>query len=103
MEWMSAAAPAGVVCAQDVSHIATRRPTAAQRFCGAFEATTMFGPDPVPLLKQATRLEFAGGFSAKILPCLSLYPQAGYQFAVSGTDGGRRDGVKGDFGVRYSW
>lgn len=67
------------------------------------DATTMFGPDPVPLLEQATRLEFAGGLTAKILPCLSLYAQAGYQFAVSGTDGGRRDGVKGDFGVRYSW
>jgi outer membrane autotransporter protein len=66
-------------------------------------ATTMFGADPVPLLQQATRLEFAGGVSAKILPGLSLYAQAGYQFAVSGTDGGRRDGVKGDFGVRYAW
>ena len=65
--------------------------------------TTMFGIDPVPLLEQATRLEIVGGFSAKILPGLSLYTQAGYQFAVSGTDGGRRDGVKGDFGIRYSW
>ena len=67
------------------------------------DATTMFGPDPVPLLEQATRLEFAGGFSAKIFRGLSLYAQAGYQFAVSGTDGGRRDGVKGDFGVHYTW
>ena len=66
-------------------------------------ATTMFGPDPVPLLEQATRLEFAGGLSAKLLPGLSVYAQAGYQFAVSGTDGGRRDGVKGDFGVHYTW
>jgi hypothetical protein len=66
-------------------------------------ATTMFGPDPVSLSEQATRLEFAGGLSAKILPGLSLSAQAGYQFAVSGTDGGRRDGVKGDFGVHYPW
>ncbi|MGY8662713.1 autotransporter outer membrane beta-barrel domain-containing protein [Bradyrhizobium sp. UFLA05-109] len=66
-------------------------------------ATTTFGIDPVPLLEQATRLEFAGGLSAKIIPGLSLYAQAGYQFAVSGTDGGKRDGVKGNFGVRYSW
>jgi outer membrane autotransporter protein len=66
-------------------------------------ANTMFGPDPVPLLEQATRLEFAGGLSAKILPALRLYAQAGYQLAVSSTDGGRRDGIKGDFGVRYSW
>ena len=65
--------------------------------------TTMFGTDVVRLLEQATRLEFAGGLSAKILPGLSLYAQAGYQFAVSGTDGGRRDGVKGDFGVHYRW
>src|SRR5262249_22859109 len=66
-------------------------------------ATTMFGIDSVPLLEQATRLEFAGGLSAKILPGLSLYAQAGYQFAVSGTDGGRRDGVKGNFGAHYAW
>jgi outer membrane autotransporter protein len=64
---------------------------------------TMFGIDSVPLLEQAMRLEFAGGLSAKILPGLSLYAQAGYQFAVSDTDGGRRDGVKGDFGLRYTW
>jgi outer membrane autotransporter protein len=67
------------------------------------QATTMFGPDAVLFDEQATRLEFAGGLSAKILPGLSLYAQAGYQFAVSGTDGGRRDGVKGDFGVHYAW
>ena len=41
------------------------------------DATTMFGSDPVPLLEKATRLEFAGGLSAKILPGLSLYAQAG--------------------------
>ena len=67
------------------------------------DATTMFGVDAVPLLQDATRLEFAGGLSAKILPGLSLYAQAGYQFAVSGTDGGRRDGVRGDVGVHYAW
>jgi outer membrane autotransporter protein len=67
------------------------------------EATTTFGNDLVPLLEQATRLEFAGGLSAKILPGLSLYAQVGYQVAVSGTDGGTRDGVKGDFGVHYAW
>jgi outer membrane autotransporter protein len=64
---------------------------------------TMFGSDSVPLAEQATRLEFAGGLSAKILPGLSLYAQGGYQFAVSGTDGGRRDDVKGDVGVHYTW
>jgi outer membrane autotransporter protein len=64
---------------------------------------TMFVPDSVLLVEQATRLEFAGGLSAKILPGHSLYAQAGYQFAVSGTDGGRRDGVKGNFGAHYTW
>jgi outer membrane autotransporter protein len=67
------------------------------------EATTMFGIDSVPLLERATRLELAGGLSAKILPGLSLYAQAGYQFAVRGTDGGRRDGVRGNFGVHWTW
>jgi len=67
------------------------------------DSTTLFGPDPVPLLEQATRVEFAGGLSAKIRPGLSLYAQAGYQFATSGTDGGRRDGVRGDLGVHYAW
>jgi outer membrane autotransporter protein len=66
-------------------------------------ATTLFGLDPVPLLEQATRVELAGGLSAKLRPGLSLYAQAGYQFAVSGTDGGRRDGVRGDLGVHYAW
>ncbi|WFU69609.1 autotransporter outer membrane beta-barrel domain-containing protein [Bradyrhizobium sp. CB2312] len=67
------------------------------------KAITMYGPDAVPLVERATRLEFAGGLSAKLLPGLSLYAQAGYQFAVSGTDGGRRDGVRGNLGVHYSW
>ena len=30
------------------------------------EATTMFGIDPVPLIEEATRLEFAGGVTAKL-------------------------------------
>ncbi len=70
---------------------------------GRANATTMFGIESVPLLAQATWLEFAGGLSAKILPGLSIYAQAGYQFAVSDTDGGRRDGVKGNFGAHYTW
>jgi hypothetical protein len=46
-------------------------------------------PDAVWLRgkEQATRLEFAGGLSAKILPGLSLYAQAGYQIAVNGETG----------------
>ena len=30
------------------------------------EATTMFGIDPVPLIEEATRLEFAGGIFARL-------------------------------------
>ena len=58
------------------------------------QATTMFGSEAVPLVEEATRLEFAGGLSAKLLPNLSLYAQAGYQFGTSTQQ--RRDGVKAD-------
>jgi len=69
------------------------------------EATTMFGIDPVPLLERATRLEFAGGMTAKLGAKWSVFAQGGFQFATSdnGANGIRRDGVKGDFGVKYTW
>jgi len=69
------------------------------------QATTMFGDDAVLLDEQATRLEFAGGVTAKLNHGLSLYAQAGYQFAVDQTNnnGYIRNGVKGDFGLRYNW
>ena len=40
------------------------------------EATTMFGIDPVPLIGQSTRLEFAGGVRAKLSPNWSSPPRA---------------------------
>ncbi|HYB08480.1 MAG TPA: autotransporter outer membrane beta-barrel domain-containing protein, partial [Alphaproteobacteria bacterium] len=64
--------------------------------------TTFSGVDQVPLDEQATRLEFAGGLTVKLNTSFSLYAQAGYQFAISPSDA-RRDGVKGDIGVRYTW
>jgi outer membrane autotransporter protein len=67
------------------------------------QATTMFGVDPAPLLERATRLETAAGLTARLTKSWSLYAQGGYQFALNGTDGGRRDGVKGDLGLRYAW
>jgi outer membrane autotransporter protein len=68
------------------------------------EATTTFGGDQVPLLEEATRLELAGGVTAKLNARLSLYAQAGYQFAVlQGNENTVRNGVKGDFGVRMAW
>ncbi len=66
-------------------------------------ATTLFGVDQVPLIEEATRLEFAGGITARLKLHLSLYAQAGYQFAIGDSGGGRRQGVLGDLGVRYTW
>jgi outer membrane autotransporter protein len=68
------------------------------------QATTMFGDDAVLLDEQSTRLEFAGGVTAKLNAALSLYAQAGYQFSVTPTNNDySRNGVKGDFGLRYNW
>lgn len=66
-------------------------------------ATTVYGEDAIPLLEQATRLEFAGGMTTRFDKRLDAYLQAGYQFAVGDTAGGRRQGVLGDVGVRYTW
>ena len=58
----------------------------------------------MPLLEEATQLEFAAGLTTKVNDCLSFYVQGGYEFAIGGdTDGGRRRGVKGDLGVRLSF
>jgi outer membrane autotransporter protein len=65
------------------------------------EATTMFGIDQVPLIEQATRLEFAGGVTAKLNQGVSVYAQAGYQFGLDGAF--IRNGVQGDVGLRYVW
>jgi type V secretory pathway adhesin AidA len=51
------------------------------RDCGA-EATTTLGTEGVPLIEQATRLEFAGGVTARLGPRLSVFAQGGYQFAT---------------------
>jgi outer membrane autotransporter protein len=67
------------------------------------QATTMFGVDPVPLLERAMRLETSAELTARLSTSWSLYAQGGYQFALNGTDGGRRDGVRGDLGLRYTW
>jgi outer membrane autotransporter protein len=67
------------------------------------EATTTFGVDQVPLLQESTQLEFAAGITAKVNANLSFYGQAGYEFAIGATDGGRRQGVKGDVGFRLTF
>jgi outer membrane autotransporter protein len=67
-------------------------------------ATTFSGSSTaVPLLEQATRLEFGGGITAKVNSNLSFYAQGAYQFAVGDTAGGERQGVSGDLGLRFSW
>ena len=63
-------------------------------------ATTTFGIDQVPLIEQATRLEFAGGVTAKLNPSASVYAQAGYQFGLDGAF--IRNGIQGDVGLRYA-
>jgi outer membrane autotransporter protein len=68
------------------------------------QAATIFGGDTVLLDEQATRLELAGGVTARLNDRLSLYGQAGYQFAVDQTNSGYiRDGIKADVGLRYNW
>jgi outer membrane autotransporter protein len=68
------------------------------------EATTTFGVDPVPLVEQATRLEFAGGVNTKLTANWSLYAQGGYQFATGEPSNSiRRDAIMGDVGMRYNF
>jgi outer membrane autotransporter protein len=65
------------------------------------DAITTFGTAPVPLIEAATRLEFAAGVTAKLGQGVSLYAQAGYQFALDNTY--LRNGIQGDIGLRYVW
>ena len=68
------------------------------------QATAVYsGVDLVPLLEQATRLQLGGGLSVNVNRNVSFYANADYQFAVGNTDGGKRDGVRGAAGVRYTW
>ena len=39
----------------------------------------------------------------KVNTNVSFYANADYQLAVGNTDGGKRDGVRGAAGVRYTW
>jgi outer membrane autotransporter protein len=68
------------------------------------QATAIYsGADLVLLLEQATRLQLGGGLSVRMSANASLYANADYQFAVGGTDGGQRDGIRGAAGIRYTW
>ena len=56
----------------------------------------------MPLVEQATRLEFAGGVTVSVGPRLGVSARAGDQFAVAPSDA-RRDGLEGDIGLRDTW
>jgi outer membrane autotransporter protein len=66
-------------------------------------ATTDFRGDAVPLLEAGRRVELGGGLTTKVNANLSFFANADYQFAVSDTDGGKRDGFGGAAGLRYTW
>jgi outer membrane autotransporter protein len=70
---------------------------------GAQATTTFSGVDLVRLLEQANRLQLGGGLSVRMNANVSFYANADYQLAVSDTDRGRRNGVRGAAGVRYTW
>jgi outer membrane autotransporter protein len=56
----------------------------------------------VPLLTQATMLEFGGGLTGRISANVSAFANVDYEFAVgSGQD--KRNGVQGTLGMKYTW
>jgi outer membrane autotransporter protein len=69
---------------------------------GAEATTTFSGVDQVPLLSQATMLEFGGGLTGRINANVSAFANVDYEFAVgSGED--KRNGVRGALGLKYAW
>ncbi len=70
---------------------------------GARATAVYSGVDLVPLLEQANRLQLGGGLSVRMNANVSFYANADYQLSVGDTDGGRRNGVRGAAGVRYTW
>lgn len=72
------------------------------RDMGGGSTTTYTGIDEVPLALQVTRMDVAGGLTAKLTAGLSFYAQVGYQFGVS-SGAAQRDGIAGDAGLRYRW
>ena len=65
-------------------------------------AATTFATTPVPLTEASTLWELAAGVTGKLNKHLSIYGQFGYEFAVANSYG-RRQGVLGDAGLRYTW
>jgi outer membrane autotransporter protein len=68
------------------------------------EANTVFsGTDSVPLVTQATMLEFGGGVTGRINANVSVFANVDYEFAVGAGESEKRNGVRGAFGARYTW
>jgi outer membrane autotransporter protein len=68
------------------------------------EANTVFsGTDVVPLVNQATMLEFGGGLTGRINANVSVFANVDYEFAVGASESEKRNGVRGAFGARYTW
>jgi outer membrane autotransporter protein len=70
---------------------------------GAQARTTFSGTDVTELLARGKRLELGGGLTARINTSLSFFANADYEFELGHTDGGKRDGIRGAVGLRYSW
>jgi hypothetical protein len=70
---------------------------------GGAEADAVYsGTDIVPLLSQATVLEFGGGLTGRININVSVFANVDYEFAVGAVDN-NRNGVRRAFGAKYAW
>ena len=69
---------------------------------GAEADAVYSGTDVVPLVTQATMLEFGGGLTGRINANVSVFANVDYEFAVGAGDE-KRNGVRGAFGARYTW
>ncbi len=74
--------------------------------CG--RSTTVFGASSssasaAPLVSQASRAEFAGSVTGKLLARLSVYGSLGYEHELGSSANTRREGFNADAGLRYTW
>ncbi len=57
----------------------------------------------MPLLARGTLLQLGGGLTTKLNANVSLFANAGNEFAVGNTNGDKRNGARGTLGLRYTW
>jgi outer membrane autotransporter protein len=69
---------------------------------GAEADAVYSGTSIVPVVTQATMLEFGGGVTGQINANVSVFANVDYEFAVGAGDD-KRNGVRGGFGARYTW